>query len=204
MLPRLGTQRCVYCLVVATASLLSIGCATTNVRCVDIPSTDNDPSPSVVVRVTPFQPSSDPGAPTGIELSSPTSPAGADTTTLVSNVDVGTHLQITFNAMNGAPNGTTGGVKRLTFTIERGDSVLLRGVSDLARPEHGQVPNALAFVHGNIRPKRPILIMVVDSVPIVVTATATNFNGHSNTLKVTYVPIDHASARKALAPRRGS
>jgi hypothetical protein len=118
-------------------------------------------------------------------------------------VDVGTHLQVSANAINGEPTGTTGGVKTLTLTIQRGDSVLLKGVTDAARDEHGQVPNGLSFLYGSIKPKRPIHV-TVDSVPIVVTATATNFHGHSNTLKVTYVPIDHAGGREGARSRRRS
>jgi hypothetical protein len=38
--------------------------------------------------------------------------------------------------------------------------------------------------------------ITVGSVPIVIAAAATNFHGTSNTLTVTYVPVDHASRNK--------
>jgi hypothetical protein len=87
-----------YRLAVTTASVLVAGCAATPEWRVDVPSTDSDPSPSVVIRAIPFQPASDPNAPTGVELSNPISVGGARATTLSSNVDLGTHLQISAHA----------------------------------------------------------------------------------------------------------
>lgn len=103
-------------------------------------------------------------------------------------------MRISANATNGDPTGTTGGVRTLTLTIQRGDSVLLRGVSEVARDQNGRIPNGLAFLYSSWKPKKPIHV-TVDNVPIVITATAINFHGRSNTLRVTYVPIDHASTR---------
>lgn len=187
----------------ATASLFGSGCATTAARYVNIPSAESDRSPSVVVSVWPFQPSSDPSAPTGIELSKPTAAAGGHDTRLFSKVDVGTHLQISFHAVNGDNAGATGGVRQLSFTIQQGNSVLLRGVTEAGRDQRGMALSSLDFLYGNIKPKRPIQI-IVGSAPITVSATATNFHSMSNTLTVTYIPVDHMGPKPTLRARRSS
>jgi len=187
----------------ATASIFGSGCATTAARRVEIPPAESDRSPSIVVRVMPFQPSSDPNAPTGIELSKPTSAAGGHATRLFSNVDVGTHLQISAHAMNGDYTNTTGGVRQLTLTIQQGGSVVLRGMAEAGRDERGMAPNSLEFLYSSIKPKRPIQITVA-SAPIMVNATATNFHGESNTLTVIYVPVDHMGPKPTLRAKRSS
>jgi hypothetical protein len=187
--------------VAAATSLIVSGCATTAARRVTIPPAESDRSPSVVVRVMPFQPSSDPNAPTGIELSKPRSAAGRHDTRLFSKVDIGTHLQISFRAVNGDNPSDAGGVRRLAFTIQQGNSVLLQGSAEEERDQHGMAPNSLDFRYGNIKPKRPIRI-IVGSTPITVSATATNFHGTSNTLTVTYWPIDHTGPKPTLRVRR--
>ena len=186
-----------------TASLFGSGCASSAERYVHIPPAESDVSPSVVVRVWPFQPSSDPNAPTGIELSTPTSAAGGHATRLFSKVDMGTHLQISAHAMNEENTGDTGGVQQLTLTIQEGRTVVLQGVSAAGRDQRGMAPNSLEFLYSNIRPKRPILI-TVGSAPITVSATATNFHGTSNTLTITYIPIDHMGPKPTLRAKRTS
>lgn len=187
----------------ATVSMFGGGCATATARYVNIPPAESDVSPSVVVRVWPFQPSSDPGAPTGIELLKPMSAAGSRDTRLFSKVDIGTHLRISFHGVNGENPSGTGGVRRLTFTIRQGSSVLLQGVTEAGRDQRGMALNGLDFLYGNIKPKRPIQI-IVGSAPITVSATATNFHDMSNTVTVTYIPVDHVGPKPTLRAKRMS
>ena len=187
----------------ATAFVFDGGCASPAARYVHIPPPESDRSPSIVVRVMPFQPSSDPNAPTGIELSKPTAAAGGHDTRLFSKVDIGTHLQISFHAVNGENAGGSGGVRQLSFTIQQGNRVLLQGATESGRDQRGMAPNSLDFLYGNIKPKRPIHI-IVGNAPIVVTATATNFHSTSNTLTVIYTPVDHMGPKPTLRAKRMS
>jgi hypothetical protein len=103
----------------------------------------------------------------------------------VVNVDLGTRLLFTASAAN------PGGVKSFSLTIKQNGATVFTAATSLAPDANGNVSDGISILGVNGSGGAGPQAMNVDmDTPVVVDATAENYNGQATTYQVTYAPID--------------
>jgi hypothetical protein len=147
------------------------------------PTPEDDVQPEITVTAIPIEPTSA----GDIEKSKAKS-------TVVSNVDSGMSAQLIVTAVNGVAPKTTGGVQSLSVSISQNGTTVFQGNATGVMDSSGKVPNLL----GVFKTSSNAAITVQMTSTVVLSATASNFHGQSNTLAVTYVPIDPNERKKDI------
>lgn len=163
---------------IAIVSLLGLlaGCPTRVAR-VQVPTDPSrDTPPRITISAVPIVPDG-PGAPGDLE------PGKAEVSTTTSvEATRGSRVMLIANAVN------PGGVQRFTLDIAQRGATILQASATETKDAAGTALNTLTLRAPDAAPQGTLTVLVDD--PVTVTATATNFNGQSSSIIVTYVPAD--------------
>ena len=111
---------------------------------------------------------------------------GKENVTMSTSVGVtaGAHVQFSGSAKN------SGGVQQFSIAIRQHNQTLYQVTANSAADAGGHVPDLLSIVGSNgVGGAGSTPLAVVLSTPVVVTTSATNFNGMATTLTVIYNPV---------------
>jgi hypothetical protein len=162
-----------YAAAVTSLFLFSSGCSTN----VTIPPAGNDTAPTITWNAFVVQ------QPSG--YSGDVEPGKENVSSTVSaNITEGAHVQWSGSATN------PGGVQKFHVTLQQSGQVVADVTATAAPDASGRVPNLLSILGTNGAGgagNQPIVAVM--SKPVIVSATATNFNAMSQTITVTYNPV---------------
>lgn len=185
--------RCTSAVLILSVAALCGGCGPE--LHIKVPPPAEDRLPIAGVSAFSYLPENVPGAFGDIEIPNISSTAGATTTSVVSNIDVGTYVQISARGDNLLQNNTLGGVQSLSMVIKEGPTTLFQGQTVGTVDQNGEVPGTLTLYQTG-GSNSPAITFHIGTTVVTVIVKATNFNGGTTELVVYYKPLDAAERKK--------